>query len=140
MAIGKDAVSAKTFLERRYDDDLEMEDAIHTALLTLGKDLKDREGGLMMMGDGVSHTMDETNIEVGIIKDDKNFHIITPAEEYWPNFPSSIFPSKKSSPVFLYLSDMLHKLLTYKHKRCRGASSFFLGIILVYIRISSDQT
>ncbi|KAI9911687.1 hypothetical protein PsorP6_009819 [Peronosclerospora sorghi] len=54
MAIGKYAVSAKTFLERRYHDDLEMEDAIHT--------------------------MEETNIEVGIIKDDKKFHIITPAE------------------------------------------------------------
>ncbi|KAI9918406.1 hypothetical protein PsorP6_011265 [Peronosclerospora sorghi] len=80
MAIGKDAVSAKTFLERRYHDDLEMEDAIHTALLTLGKDLKEREGGLMMMGDGVSQKMDETNIEVGIIQDDKKFHILTPEE------------------------------------------------------------
>ncbi|RLN98735.1 hypothetical protein BBJ28_00009337 [Nothophytophthora sp. Chile5] len=39
-AIGKDSVSAKTFLER----------------------------------------MDETNIEVGIIKEDKKFHVLTPAE------------------------------------------------------------
>ncbi|KAI9919362.1 hypothetical protein PsorP6_017653 [Peronosclerospora sorghi] len=67
MTIGKDSVSAKTFLERlralvsngRYHDDLEMEDAIHTALLTL------REG--------FEGEMDETNIEVGIIKDDKKF-------------------------------------------------------------------
>lgn len=34
-AIGKDSVNAKTFLERRYTDEMELEDAIHTALLTL---------------------------------------------------------------------------------------------------------
>lgn len=34
-AIGKDSVNAKTFLERRYNDEMELEDAIHTALLTL---------------------------------------------------------------------------------------------------------
>ncbi|KUF79561.1 hypothetical protein AM588_10000139 [Phytophthora nicotianae] len=62
-AIGKDSVSAKTFLERRYNDDLEIEDAIHTALLTL------REG--------FEGEMDETNIEVGIIKEDKKFHVLT---------------------------------------------------------------
>ncbi|KAF1317729.1 Proteasome subunit alpha type-2-a, partial [Globisporangium splendens] len=65
-AIGKDSVSAKTFLERRYNDDLEIEDAIHTALLTL------REG--------FEGEMDENNIEVGIIKEDKKFHVLTPAE------------------------------------------------------------
>lgn len=34
-AIGKGATSAKTFLEKRYTDGLELEDAIHIALLTL---------------------------------------------------------------------------------------------------------
>merc|ERR1712146_127524 len=34
-AIGKQMVSAKTFLEKRYNDEMELEDAIHTALLTL---------------------------------------------------------------------------------------------------------
>merc|ERR1711881_677847 len=34
-AIGKSATSAKTFLEKRYTDGLELEDAIHIALLTL---------------------------------------------------------------------------------------------------------
>ena len=34
-AIGKNMVNAKTFLEKRYSDDLELEDAIHTAILTL---------------------------------------------------------------------------------------------------------
>jgi 20S proteasome subunit alpha 2 len=34
-AIGKNYLNAKTFLEKRYNDEMELEDAIHTALLTL---------------------------------------------------------------------------------------------------------
>jgi 20S proteasome subunit alpha 2 len=34
-AIGKNMVNAKTFLEKRYSEDVEVEDAVHTALLTL---------------------------------------------------------------------------------------------------------
>ena len=34
-AIGKGAISAKTFLEKRFNDEMVLEDAIHTALLTL---------------------------------------------------------------------------------------------------------
>lgn len=34
-AIGKSATSAKTFLEKRYTEGLELEDAVHIALLTL---------------------------------------------------------------------------------------------------------
>ena len=34
-AIGKNMVNAKTFLEKRYSEDMELEDAIHTAILTL---------------------------------------------------------------------------------------------------------
>jgi 20S proteasome subunit alpha 2 len=34
-AIGKNMVNAKTFLEKRYAEDVEVEDAVHTALLTL---------------------------------------------------------------------------------------------------------
>eukprot|EP01084_Bolivina_argentea_P042263 77955_1 len=34
-AIGKNQVNAKHFLEKRYNDDMELEDAIHVALLTL---------------------------------------------------------------------------------------------------------
>lgn len=34
-AIGKNMVNAKTFLEKRFSDELELEDAIHTAILTL---------------------------------------------------------------------------------------------------------
>ena len=34
-AIGRNASSAKQFLEKRYNPEMELEDAIHTALLTL---------------------------------------------------------------------------------------------------------
>ncbi|XP_016334240.1 proteasome subunit alpha type-2-like, partial [Sinocyclocheilus anshuiensis] len=34
-AMGKNYVNGKTFLEKRYNEDLELEDAIHTAILTL---------------------------------------------------------------------------------------------------------
>lgn len=65
-AIGKHMVNAKTFLEKRYNDDLELEDAVHTALLTLKE--------------GFEGAMDHTNIEVGIIGADKKFKVLTPDE------------------------------------------------------------
>lgn len=34
-AIGKNMKNAKTFLEKRYNPEMELQDAIHTALLTL---------------------------------------------------------------------------------------------------------
>jgi len=52
-AIGKNQVNAKTFLEKRYSDDISLEDAIHTALLTLKE--------------GFEGQMTEKTIEIGII-------------------------------------------------------------------------
>jgi len=65
-AIGKHMVNAKTFLEKRYNDELELEDAVHTALLTLKE--------------GFEGAMDHTNIEGGIVGADKTFKVLTPAE------------------------------------------------------------
>merc|ERR1712070_591189 len=65
-AIGKHMVNAKTFLEKRYNDELELEDAVHTALLTLKE--------------GFEGAMDHTNIEVGIVGADKKFSVLTPSE------------------------------------------------------------
>ena len=65
-AIGKHMVNAKTFLEKRYNDDLELEDAIHTALLTLKE--------------GFEGAMDENNIEIGIVGEDGKFKVLTPPE------------------------------------------------------------
>lgn len=66
-AIGKNYENAKNFLERRYNEEMELDDAVHTALLTL-RESYDGE-------------MTEHNIEVGIVsKTDKTFRILTPAE------------------------------------------------------------
>jgi len=65
-AIGKNMANAKTFLERRYHEDIELEDAIHTAILTLKE--------------GFEGQMTEENIEIGVIGEDRKFRILTPAQ------------------------------------------------------------
>jgi 20S proteasome subunit alpha 2 len=66
-AIGKNYVSAKTFLEKRWNADMELEDAIHTALLTL------REG--------FEGEMTADNIQVATVrKRDGKFTVLTPAQ------------------------------------------------------------
>ena len=44
-AIGKSAASAKTFLEKRYTEGLELEDAVHIALLTLKETIEGEMNG-----------------------------------------------------------------------------------------------
>ncbi|KAJ3066715.1 Proteasome subunit alpha type-2 [Rhizoclosmatium hyalinum] len=51
-AIGKNMINAKTFLEKRYSETMELEDAVHTAILTLKE--------------GYEGTMVESGIEIGI--------------------------------------------------------------------------
>eukprot|EP01035_Chromulina_nebulosa_P017702 gene17702-23293_t len=65
-AIGKNYVNAKNFLERRYSDDVELDDAVHIALLTLRESYEGE--------------MTEHNIEVGIVGEDRIFRVLTPAE------------------------------------------------------------
>jgi len=65
-AIGKNMVNAKTFLEKRYNEEIELEDAIHTAILTLKE--------------GFEGQMNENNIEIGVIGEDKKFRILTAAQ------------------------------------------------------------
>jgi len=65
-AIGKNMVNARSFLEKRYNEDIELEDAIHTAILTLKE--------------GFEGEMKEDNIELGIITEDKKFKIFTPSQ------------------------------------------------------------
>jgi len=55
-AIGKNFVNGKTFLEKRYNESIELEDAIHTAVLTLKE--------------GFEGQMTENNIEIGICSKD----------------------------------------------------------------------
>jgi len=66
-AIGKNATNAKTFLEKRYlaAQDMELEDAINTAILTLKE--------------GFDGAMNEHNIEIGVISKDKpTFTVLSP--------------------------------------------------------------
>lgn len=63
-AMGKNSISGKTFLEKRYSEDLELDDAIHTAILTLKE--------------GFEGQMTADNIQVGIC-DDKGFRVLDAA-------------------------------------------------------------
>jgi len=65
-AIGKNMVNAKTFLEKRYSEDMELEDAIHTAILTLKE--------------GFDGQISAENIEIGIVGADRKFRILTASE------------------------------------------------------------
>lgn len=65
-AIGRDMQNAKTFLERRFHQSMGLEDAIHTAILTLKEIF---EGAVT-----------ENNIEIGIVRTNKNFTVLTPQE------------------------------------------------------------
>mmetsp|Transcript_21578 Transcript_21578/g.38114 ORF Transcript_21578/g.38114 Transcript_21578/m.38114 type:complete len:237 (+) Transcript_21578:226-936(+) len=65
-AIGQDFVNAKTFLEKRYSDDMELEDAINTALLTMRENFEGE--------------MTEHNIELGVVDSSGKFRVLTPAE------------------------------------------------------------
>ena len=58
-------MNGKTFLEKRYNEDLELEDAIHTAILTLKESFEGQ--------------MTEDNIEVGICNE-AGFRRLTPTE------------------------------------------------------------
>ncbi|XP_050526314.1 proteasome subunit alpha type-2 [Daktulosphaira vitifoliae] len=61
-ALGKNYVNSKLFLEKRYKEDLELEDAIHTAILALKE--------------GFEGQMTADNIEVGVCRKNKNNEII----------------------------------------------------------------
>eukprot|EP00747_Dinoflagellata_sp_TGD_P162753 gnl/TRDRNA2_/TRDRNA2_180706_c0_seq1.p1 gnl/TRDRNA2_/TRDRNA2_180706_c0~~gnl/TRDRNA2_/TRDRNA2_180706_c0_seq1.p1 ORF type:complete len:236 (-),score=54.73 gnl/TRDRNA2_/TRDRNA2_180706_c0_seq1:23-730(-) len=65
-AIGKNHVNAKSFLEKRYSEDIELEDAIHTAILTLKE--------------GFEGAISAENIEIGIVGADRKFRVLTTAE------------------------------------------------------------
>jgi len=44
-AIGKNMTNAKTFLEKRYSDEMGLEDAVHTSLLTLKEGFEGQVSG-----------------------------------------------------------------------------------------------
>jgi 20S proteasome subunit alpha 2 len=68
-AIGKNYLNANTFLEKRFNEEMEVEEAVHTAILTLKE--------------GFGTAMTENNIEIGIIREDNvngpKFERLSPA-------------------------------------------------------------
>lgn len=99
-------VNAKTFLEKRYAEDMELEDAIHTALLTLKEGFEGAWAGLAPVC-CCSHTpaaaaaatwphrvlttatpappspageLSGDNIEVAVVGEDRKFRVLTPTE------------------------------------------------------------
>lgn len=65
-AIGKNMVNAKAFLEKRYSEEMELEDAVHTALLTLKE--------------GFEGELSGDNVEVAVVGEDGKFRVLTPEE------------------------------------------------------------
>lgn len=63
-AIGLNSQNMKTFLEKRYTEDGELEDAIQCAILTLKE--------------GFEGEMTEENIEIGICRNDGKFEVLEP--------------------------------------------------------------
>lgn len=64
-AMGKNSINGKSFLERRYTEDIELEDAVHTAILTLKE--------------GFEGQMTADNIEIGVCNA-AGFKRLTPEE------------------------------------------------------------
>ncbi|GJQ72905.1 hypothetical protein Trydic_g1552 [Trypoxylus dichotomus] len=73
-AMGKNFINGKTFLEKRYSEDLELDDAVHTAILTLKESFEGQ--------------MTADNIEVGIC-DQTGFKRLDPSnvKDYLANIP-----------------------------------------------------
>eukprot|EP00696_Hemimastix_kukwesjijk_P016613 gnl/Hemi2/5090_TR1774_c0_g1_i1.p1 gnl/Hemi2/5090_TR1774_c0_g1~~gnl/Hemi2/5090_TR1774_c0_g1_i1.p1 ORF type:complete len:261 (+),score=102.74 gnl/Hemi2/5090_TR1774_c0_g1_i1:73-783(+) len=66
-AIGRQMVTGKAFLEKRYSETMDLEEAIHTAILTIKE--------------GFDGQITPDNIEIGVISSDKRtFHLLTPAQ------------------------------------------------------------
>ncbi|VDN14252.1 unnamed protein product [Dibothriocephalus latus] len=64
-ALGKNSMNGKAFLEKRHSDKLELEDAVHAAILTLKESFEGQ--------------MTEHNIEIAVCNE-KGFRILEPSE------------------------------------------------------------
>ncbi|KAK4228031.1 nucleophile aminohydrolase [Podospora fimiseda] len=80
-AIGKSATTAKTFLEKRYTEGLELEDAIHIALLTLKETIEGEMNGdtieIGIVGPPANHLLGVEGVEGAV---GPRFRTLTPQE------------------------------------------------------------
>merc|ERR1719171_1003357 len=65
-AIGKNHTNAKSFLEKRWSEDINVDDAIHTAILTLKE--------------GFEGAITADNMEIGVVREDRKFRVLTATE------------------------------------------------------------
>eukprot|EP00831_Metopus_contortus_P000476 TRINITY_DN1017_c0_g1_i7.p1 TRINITY_DN1017_c0_g1~~TRINITY_DN1017_c0_g1_i7.p1 ORF type:complete len:302 (-),score=46.92 TRINITY_DN1017_c0_g1_i7:20-925(-) len=65
-SIGRNMPGMKNFLEKRYTESIELEDAIHLSIL--------------MLRENYEGEMNEFNIEIGVIGEDKKFRVLSPTE------------------------------------------------------------
>lgn len=88
-AIGKNFVNCKTFLEKRYSEEMETEDAIHTALLTMKEGFEGEVSGrvgvvveahLTLAGGVAAAQMKGENIEVAIVDKTGKFRLLSASE------------------------------------------------------------
>ncbi|KAJ2997106.1 Proteasome subunit alpha type-2 [Globomyces sp. JEL0801] len=86
-AIGKNMVNAKTFLEKRYSPTMEIEDAVHTAILTL------KEG----MDGALNENMIEVGISQTVLKANRDGDVV----------PHEIFRSLDISEIKDYLANIV---------------------------------
>ncbi|GAB1312941.1 Proteasome subunit alpha type-2 [Madurella fahalii] len=80
-AIGKSATTAKTFLEKRYTEGLELEDAVHIALLTLKETIEGEMNGetieIGIVGPPADHLLGVEGVEGAV---GPRFRKLTPQE------------------------------------------------------------
>lgn len=88
-AIGKHMSNAKTFLEKRYDDTVELDDAIHTAILTLKE--------------GMEGQMTADSFEIGIVSIDPTAE----KEETHTGAPGMRFRKLKPDQIKDYLENLM---------------------------------
>jgi len=77
-AIGKSATKAKTFLEKRYSEELELEDAIHIALLTLKDNIEGE-----MNGDSIEIGKFSERAESGSLANTLQVLLVLPQTIFW---------------------------------------------------------
>jgi hypothetical protein len=93
-AIGKNVSNAKTFLEKRYTDDMELEDAIHTAILTLKEGFEGQISG--------------KNIEIGIVDASRKFRLVATPSPFL--FLLHIFHSYEEILIYIHSCQLLFDL------------------------------
>ena len=63
---GKNVTNVKHFLEKRYTEDMELDDVVHTTILKLKEGFEGKISG--------------KNIEIGMVGTDKKFRVLTPTK------------------------------------------------------------